>query len=369
MTSPEFPAFRGAAFRQCRIRLKCWASATRSWTSSKLPTRNSFLAAKTMVKGAMTLIDEPRAEHLLRVTRRAADRLWRLGRQHHLRRRFVWRPRGLYRQGEKRPARRRLYRRHSRLPGCCLTPLRPTMSPGTAPLLHLCHARRRANAEHLSQRQFVPDAGRRRRGPRAAGADRLSRGLYVGSPGGQGGVPKGRQRLAHAQGHRAALTLSDSFCVGRFRAEFLDLMRSGTVDTVFANTDEVLSLYETDSFPDAIAALRKEGVLAFVTRSEKGAIAVSGDDTFETPAAKIERLARHHRRRRLFRRGLPCGPRARQELDRLHEVGRTRRRRRHPAHRRPPVASAPRALAATELAGVLLARLGDRREAARHGFA
>ena len=48
-------------------------------------------------------------------------------------------------------------------------------------------------------------------------------------------------------------------------------MRSGTVDTLFANTDEILSLYETNSFADAVAALRREGVLAFVTRSEKGA--------------------------------------------------------------------------------------------------
>jgi adenosine kinase len=50
-------------------------------------------------------------------------------------------------------------------------------------------------------------------------------------------------RIAHAAGARVALTLSDSFCVDRFRAEFLGLIRDGFVDTVFANTEEVRSLY------------------------------------------------------------------------------------------------------------------------------
>ena len=52
----------------------------------------------------------------------------------------------------------------------------------------------------------------------------------------------GRDR-ARRRAQRVALTLSDSFCVDRFRGEFIDLMRAGVVDTVFANTDEILSLY------------------------------------------------------------------------------------------------------------------------------
>ena len=67
--------------------------------------------------------------------------------------------------------------------------------------------------------------------------------------------------LAHAPARRVALTLSDSFCVDRFRGEFIDLMRSKTVDTVFANTDEALSLYETTHLDEALDALRAEGVL------------------------------------------------------------------------------------------------------------
>ena len=96
--------------------------------------------------------------------------------------------------------------------------------------------------------------------------------------------------LAHEAGARVALTLSDSFCVDRFRGEFIELMRSGTVDTLFANTDEALSLYETSNFDEALDALRREKVLGIVTRSEKGCVVVQGDQTWEAPAFPIERL-------------------------------------------------------------------------------
>ena len=97
-------------------------------------------------------------------------------------------------------------------------------------------------------------------------------------------------RIAHEGGNRVALTLSDSFCVDRFRDEFLGLMRGGLVDTVFANTEEVLSLYQTGTFEDALEALRAEGVLGVVTRSEKGCVVVEGAETTEVPAFPIERL-------------------------------------------------------------------------------
>ena len=97
-------------------------------------------------------------------------------------------------------------------------------------------------------------------------------------------------RIAHTGGARVALTLSDSFCVDRFRAEFLDLMRTGLVDTVFANTEEILSLYQTADFAAALSALRAEGVLAAVTRSEKGSIVLDGRTTHEVPAFPIDRM-------------------------------------------------------------------------------
>src|SRR5260370_38627083 len=64
--------------------------------------------------------------------------------------------------------------------------------------------------------------------------------------------------IAHDAGRQVALTLSDSFCVGRYRDEFLDLMRNGTVDLIFANEAEWASLYQTPDFDSALAQLRDD---------------------------------------------------------------------------------------------------------------
>src|ERR1700758_351077 len=76
--------------------------------------------------------------------------------------------------------------------------------------------------------------------------------------------------IAHGAGRQVALTLSDSFCVDRYRGEFIDLMRNGTVDLVFANEAELHSLYGSSDFDTALKALRNDVKLGVVTRSEKG---------------------------------------------------------------------------------------------------
>ncbi|GAA2883361.1 sugar/nucleoside kinase (ribokinase family) [Aminobacter niigataensis] len=95
---------------------------------------------------------------------------------------------------------------------------------------------------------------------------------------------------AHAAGREVSMTLSDSFCVDRYRAEFLELMRSGTVDIVFANSHEIKSLYETSSFDEALAQIRKDCKIAAVTRSEKGSVIVRGDETVVIQATEIREL-------------------------------------------------------------------------------
>ena len=97
-------------------------------------------------------------------------------------------------------------------------------------------------------------------------------------------------KIARHSGARVALTLSDSFCVDRFRGEFIELMRTKVVDTLFANTEEILSLYETPHFDEALDALRAEGVLGVVTRSEKGCVVVKGDESWRAPAFPIRKL-------------------------------------------------------------------------------
>ncbi len=95
---------------------------------------------------------------------------------------------------------------------------------------------------------------------------------------------------AHAAGREVSMTLSDSFCVDRYRDEFLDLMRSGTVDIVFANDHEIKSLYQTSSFETALDLIRKDCAIAAVTRSEKGSVIVRGDETVVIKAIPVKEL-------------------------------------------------------------------------------
>ncbi len=95
-------------------------------------------------------------------------------------------------------------------------------------------------------------------------------------------------RIAHANGREMSMTLSDSFCVHRYRDEFLDLMRSGTVDIVFANRAEVLALYETENFEHALSMIEKDCGLGIVTMSEEGSIIMKGGERVRVHATSIE---------------------------------------------------------------------------------
>jgi sugar/nucleoside kinase (ribokinase family) len=96
--------------------------------------------------------------------------------------------------------------------------------------------------------------------------------------------------IAHGARRRVALSLSDAFCVDRWRDEFLQLARAGTVDILFANEAELHSLYQTADFDSAVAALRKDAALAVVTRGEKGCVVIAGDKTTAVPAAAVDRV-------------------------------------------------------------------------------
>ncbi len=95
---------------------------------------------------------------------------------------------------------------------------------------------------------------------------------------------------ARKAGRRTALTLSDSFCVDRYRDEFLELIRNGLVDILFANESELHALYQTADFDTAVRALAGEKTLGFVTRSAEGCAIVNGGAVDYAPAAPIARL-------------------------------------------------------------------------------
>jgi len=96
--------------------------------------------------------------------------------------------------------------------------------------------------------------------------------------------------IAHQSGREVALTLSDAFCVDRYRGEFLELMRSDTVDVVFANEAELHSLYQTSDFDGALGQLRRDAKLGVVTRSEKGCVVASGEGVIAVPAFPVDSI-------------------------------------------------------------------------------
>ncbi|WP_454853180.1 adenosine kinase [Rhizobium binxianense] len=97
-------------------------------------------------------------------------------------------------------------------------------------------------------------------------------------------------RIAHENGREMSMTLSDSFCVDRYRGEFLDLMRSGKVDIVFANRQEALSLYETDDFEEALNRIAADCKIAAVTMSENGAVILKGNERHYVDAIRIREV-------------------------------------------------------------------------------
>ena len=95
--------------------------------------------------------------------------------------------------------------------------------------------------------------------------------------------------IAHAAGRRVALSLSDPFCVERHRAAFRDLV-DGHVDILFANEVEICSLYETEDFAAAAAAVRGRVAIAALTRSAKGSLVLTPGEEHRVPAAPVARV-------------------------------------------------------------------------------
>lgn len=108
--------------------------------------------------------------------------------------------------------------------------------------------------------------------------------------------PKAKQafltaaRHAHKHDRTVAFTLSDPFCVSRYRKEFLELIRSGTVDILIANIHELLSLYQTGDLREAVRLLKNDVSLAAVTMGEDGAMAVCRNEEISMSAYPVDEV-------------------------------------------------------------------------------
>ena len=95
--------------------------------------------------------------------------------------------------------------------------------------------------------------------------------------------------IAQAAGRLVSLTLSDSFCVGRHRASFAQLVNNH-VNILFANEEELLALAETDDLETAIAAFQKDGLTLCVTRGAKGSLIIDGQTRHEVPVVAVDKV-------------------------------------------------------------------------------
>jgi len=96
-------------------------------------------------------------------------------------------------------------------------------------------------------------------------------------------------RIAHESGREVALSLSDPFCVERHREEFRQLV-DGHVDLLFANEVEICSLYQVATFDEALQAVRGRCAVSALTRSEKGAVVLGGGEVHAVDAEPVDKV-------------------------------------------------------------------------------
>ncbi len=90
-------------------------------------------------------------------------------------------------------------------------------------------------------------------------------------------------KIAQKNGCEVALTLSDPFCVGRHKDDFLKIIKE-RVDILFANEEEVKALYPELSLDDALSSIAQDVKIVAMTVGARGSVIISGDSRYEVPA-------------------------------------------------------------------------------------
>ena len=99
------------------------------------------------------------------------------------------------------------------------------------------------------------------------------------------GEPKKAFDKAINNANKVAMSMSDLFCVDRHKPHFLNLVKN-KLDITFANEQEITSLIEAKKFSEVIDFSKQLNKLVVVTRGEKGAIAIHGEEIFESGTQK-----------------------------------------------------------------------------------
>ena len=251
-------------------------------------TEDDFLVRHQMNKGSMTLIDEPRAEAIY-ASMGPAIEISGGSAANSIAGVASFGARGAFVGKVKDDTLGKAFSHNIRATGVTFTTRLATDGPSTARCYVLVtpDGERTMNT-YLGAAQNLSPADLDEKQIAAAGIIYLEG--YLWDPPKAKDAFRKAAEIAHRAGRTVALTLSDSFCVDRYRDEFLNLMRTGAVDLVFANESELHSLYQTADFDTALAAVRNDVKLAVVTRSEKGCVVVSRAANEAVRAAPIDRF-------------------------------------------------------------------------------
>ena len=95
------------------------------------------------------------------------------------------------------------------------------------------------------------------------------------------GEPKKAFNKAISNANKVAMSLSDQFCVDRHKPHFLELVKN-KLDITFANEQEITSLIEAKDFNEVINFSKQLKKLVIITRGEKGAVAIQGEEVIES---------------------------------------------------------------------------------------
>ena len=126
---------------------------------------------------------------------------------------------------------------------------------------------------------------------------------------------------AHKHERAACFTLSDPFCVDRYRDEFLDLVRSQTMDYVFANVNELKSLYHTTDLDTAVRQIAQDAEIAAITMGANGAMVVHKGEVVTVPAFPVDPVVDATGAGDLFAAGFLLGVARGQELGTALKAG------------------------------------------------
>ncbi len=99
------------------------------------------------------------------------------------------------------------------------------------------------------------------------------------------GEPKKAFDKAINNSNKVAMSLSDLFCVERHKSNFLEIVKN-SLDITFANEQEIMSLINAKNFEEVVEFSKNIKKLIVVTRGEKGAVAILGNEVVETSAKK-----------------------------------------------------------------------------------